>query len=63
MSNPGTKFFQSIVIKVDVWVDPERTDATLDTVTDNVAISIRNAIDSVAKEIELPDHGIEVCVR
>lgn len=63
MSNPGTKLFQTFAIKVDVWVDPEKTDASLWAVADNVQTSLRNACDSEAKEMECPDQGIEVCVR
>lgn len=63
MSNPGTKLFQTFDIKVDVWVDPEKTTASLWAVADNVQVALRNACDSEAKEIEAPDLGIEVCVR
>jgi hypothetical protein len=63
MSNPTAKLFQQVIVTVDVWVDPTKTDAALDAVLDNVDISIRNACDGVAKELELPDQGIEVMVR
>lgn len=63
MMNPGKKMFQRIELRIDVWVDPEKTDAAVWAVADNVAESMKNACDAAAKEIEAPDHGIEVVVR
>lgn len=63
MSNPGPKFFGQVKIVADIWLDPEKSDASFDAVADNVAISLRNACDAAVKEIEAPDHGIEVVVR
>lgn len=63
MSNPGTKFFGQVSVTVDIWVDPEKSRASLESVADNVYISIQNACDAVAKELDAPDHGVEVCVK
>jgi hypothetical protein len=63
MSNPGTKQFQQVHLTIDVWVNPETSDSSAWAVAENVEISARNAIESVMKEIEAPDHGIEVVVR
>lgn len=63
MSNPGAKQFQQVRITVDVWVDPETSDSSAWVVADNVEITARNAVEAAMKEIEAPDHGIEVVVR
>lgn len=63
MSNPGAKQFQRITIHVEVWVDPELTDATAWAVADNVQITAVNAVEAAMKEIEAPDNGIEVIVK
>lgn len=63
MANPGAKQFQQVHITIDVWVDPETADTTAWAVADNVQISARNAVEAKMKEIEAPDHGVEVVVR
>ena len=63
MSNPGAKLFSQVNITVDVWLDPEKSNASMWALADSVELSMRNACDAAAKEIEAPDHGIEVCVR
>jgi hypothetical protein len=63
MSNPGAKQFQQVTLKIDVWVDPETSDATAWAVADNVSVTACNAVEAAMKEIEAPDHGIEIVVR
>lgn len=63
MSNPGAKQFQQVHLTIDIWVDPERADTTAWIVADNVQITACNAVEAAMKEIEAPDHGIEVVVR
>lgn len=63
MSNPGAKQFQQVKLTIDVWVDPETADTSAWIVAENVEITARNAVESAMKEIEAPDHGIEVVVR
>lgn len=63
MSNPGPKQFQQVHLTIDVWVDPETADTSAWMVAENVEISARNAVEAAMKEIEAPDHGIEVVVR
>lgn len=63
MTTATAKLFQQVTVTVDVWIDPENTEASMDMVLDNVGISMRNACDAVAKELDLPDNGIEVMVR
>lgn len=62
MSNPGAKFFRQIHVVADLWV-AEDADISVDDVADKVQVAMMNACDAVAKEIECPDVGIEVCVR
>lgn len=62
MSNPGAKFFRQIHVVTDLWV-AEDADISVDDVADKVQVAMMNACDAVAKEIECPDVGIEVCVR
>lgn len=63
MSNPGAKQFQQVKITVEVWVDPEVADTTAWIVADNVQVTAINAIEAAMKEIEAPDHGVEVIVK
>jgi hypothetical protein len=63
MSNPGAKQFGQVQIVVDIWLDPEKADASMWALADSVQHSMWNACDSIAKELDAPDHGIEVCVR
>lgn len=63
MSNPGAKQFSQVHIKIDVWVDPETSDSTAWFVAEQVETTARNAIEASMKEIEAPDHGVEVVVR
>lgn len=57
------KLWCRVSFEVDVWIDPAKSNTQLDVVADNVAISMKNAIDQVAKELDAPDLGIEVMVR
>lgn len=61
--NPGAKQFQQVHLTIDVWVDPETADTSAWIVAENVEITARNAVEAAMKEIEAPDHGIEVVVR
>ncbi len=63
MSNPGAKQFQQVHLTIAVWADPETSDSSAWAVADNVDVTARNAIEAAMKEIEAPDHGIEVVVR
>ena len=63
MSNPGAKQFQRVTIVVEVWVDPELADTNAWAVADNVQISAYKAVEAAMKEIEAPDHGVEVIVK
>lgn len=63
MSNPGpTRYFQTQLIKVDIWVHPN-SDASQADVVDRVTMEMLNACDAAAKELSCPDEGIEVGVR
>jgi hypothetical protein len=63
MSNPGAKQFQQVHLTIDVWVDTETSDSSAWIVAENVDVTARNAVEAAMKEIEAPDHGIEVVVR
>lgn len=63
MSNPGAKFFGQQSITIDVWVDPTKTDAALWAVLDDVQVAACNAVEEAMKQIEAPEHGIEVVVK
>lgn len=61
--NPGAKQFSQVKIVVDVWVDPTKTEASAWAVAEDVQIEAVKAVEAAMKEIEAPDHGVEVCVR
>lgn len=63
MSNPGAKQFQQVHLTIDVWVDPETSDTSAFAVADNVGVTAYKALEAAMKEIEAPDHGVEVVVR
>ena len=64
MSNPGpARQFQQVTIKIDVWVDPETADTSAWAVADNVQVTAVNAVEAAMKEIEAPDHGVEIVVK
>lgn len=63
MSNPGAKQFAQVHLTIDVWVDPETSDSSSWAVADNVQVAAYQALEAAMKQIEAPDHGIEVVVR
>jgi hypothetical protein len=63
MSSAEPRYFQTLTIKVDIWLHPNNEVISQGDLVDRVTTEICNAADAAAKELSAPDEGIEVVVR